>query len=413
MKALANYAHTDPEVAKCPFAYYAAMREDDPVHRDPSTGYYWITRYKDVVSVAQDPDTYSSQVELMIRTKFRPKGEKVLADAGVALTHTFVTSDPPEALDIHRLGMQLLPAKKVKALLPHIDELANRLVDDFIGRGEADIIREFSRRLVGTVIGEQLELPLRDLDLFKEWSECTGELMKIGISEDWEAENVAKMVDLVHYLTPHLERAAREGTPGSAIHTLATMNKLDGTPFTPTQRCWMTFFTFTGGNNTTVNMINTDILRLARDPELQDRLRAHPEEIEGFFEEMLRLEGSAQTVVRTPTRDVELGGTLLPKGSVLLLSLGSANRDSAMWGQDAETLNIGREGCRRHLTFGTGPHVCIGMHLARAELRTAIQTLLRRLKNIRLKDPNNPPDYLPLPFHRAIGELHITFETNA
>lgn len=412
MDSLSKYSISDNEVAKYPFDYYAAMRAQEPVHRDPVTGWFYVTHYDNAVATAQDFETFSSSTDVIFRKTFKPAAQRALDEAGIRVIDTFTTNDPPIALDYHSVGMNLFPPKKMVLIAPRIQKICEGLIDKFIDRGTADINHEFSRLLVGNLLVEELGLSLSDLDQFKTWSECTAELMRIGITEEQEVRSIQKMISLVRYLSPRMARAAEHGTPGTAIHTLATMNHRDGRPFTADQRCWMAFITFTGGHNTTINMLNIDVWRLATNPELQDDLRSHPEKIALYVEEMLRLDGTAQSIIRLATRDTEIHGTRIPKGSYVMISLGSANRDEAVWGQDSAKMQLGRPNIRQHVAFGAGVHVCIGKHLARSELRIALEVLLRRLKDIRIKDPAHPPECFPSPFQRGIGPLHVTFTAN-
>src|SRR5690606_19312639 len=141
----------------------------------------------------------------------------------------------------------------------------------------------------------------------------------------------------------------------------------DGTPFSMLERAWMMVVVFVGGNETTMNMLTAGLFKLATNPDLQDELRTKPELIPQFTEEMLRLEGSVQALLRVATRDVEVDGTVIPAGANVILSTGSANRDESFW-ERADEFRLDRANGRRHMTFGHGRHVCIGMHLARREL---------------------------------------------
>jgi cytochrome P450 len=410
MDNLSKYTIADNEVAKYPFDYYAAMRKQDPVHLDPGTGWFYVTHFDNAVAAAQDFETFSSSTDVIFRKTFRPAAQRALDEAGIKVLDTFTTNDPPVALDFHSVGMNLFPPKKMLAISPRIQQICEGLVDKFVDRGSADLNHEFSRLLVGNLLVEELGLSPEDLEQFKTWSECTAELMRIGITEEQEVRSIQKMIKLVRYLAPRIEYAAKHGTPGTAIHTLATMNHRDGRPFTENQRCWMAFITFTGGHNTTINMLNIDVWRLATNPPLQDELRSQPEKIAAYVEEMLRLDGTAQSIVRRVTRDTSIHGTPIPKGSYVMLSLGSANRDEAVWGHDSAAMKLDRPNIRQHVAFGAGVHVCIGKHLARTELRIALEVLLRRIKEIRIKDPAHPPECFPSPFQRGIGPLHVTFE---
>jgi cytochrome P450 len=109
-------------------------------------------------------------------------------------------------------------------------------------------------------------------------------------------------------------------------------------------------------------------------------------------------------------QDVEIGGKAIPKGSLVWLCIGSANRDESRWGGDASKLKLDRADVRKHVGFGTGRHQCIGLHLARAELRATVVNFLSRLENIRLADPSDPPEQLPLPYHRGVKNLKVRFD---
>src|SRR5690606_16580915 len=161
------------------------------------------------------------------------------------------------------------------------------------------------------------------------------------------------------------------------IHALATANKRDGSPFTPLERAWMLVFIFGGSNETTINMLACGIRRLARDPELQTRLRPDSSLIPILIEELPRLDASVQCLLRVATRDVEVDGTLIPKGANVMLCVASANRDEERWSNPDE-FRLDRADGRRHLSFGQGPHTCIGTHLARRMLQIAFETLLKR-----------------------------------
>jgi cytochrome P450 len=338
--------------------------------------------------------------------------QALLDEAGIKIVDTLVTSDPPAADDYRAVAAKFFPLAKITALLPKMEATADELISQFEHAGAVEMSSQYSRRLVGTILADELNLPMSDLDKFKKWAEVTGELMAIGLSEEDEVRGVRKMMDLVHYLDLHLERAKEDARPGTVIRTIVDSTRRDGSQFSKEERSWMTFLTFTAANNTTVNMLNAVLGKLAQSPDLQYQLRDDPASIHNFIEEMLRLESSAQALARTVTRDVTIGSTKIPRGSVVLLSIGSANRDEARWGSDAAYLQVDRSDARKHLGFGCGRHQCIGMHLAKAEIRVTVKRFLSRLKNIRLADPAVPPLQLPLPFHRGVKDLHLRFEPN-
>jgi cytochrome P450 len=408
MRSVDAFSITDPETAKCPFPYYAAMRRDQPVHRDPGTGIYWISRHDDVVKAALDAKSFSSQSDIIVKRTFRPRAQALWDAAAMQALNTLVTADPPEHDDYRNVGLQLFPQKTVDALTPHIESLVRDLVDSIASRTEVEFVREFAAKLPGTVVCDEFGLPRSDQPRFKTWTDAIIGLLSPDLSEDREVELIKHLIELFKYLEVHLKRAATE-MPGRVVHVLATMMKRDGSPFTPLERSWMLLTTFVGGNETTMNMLAMGMRKLATDPSLQAQLRANTAAIQPFVEEMLRLEGSVQALLRVATRDIELEGVVIPKGSNVVLCSGSANRDERHW-SDAETFRLDRKDGNRHLTFGYGRHSCIGMHLARRELNIAFRALLKRLGNITLAVPASEIEQVPLPFHRAIASLPVRFE---
>jgi cytochrome P450 len=411
MAEIDRYSMADPATAKCPFDYYGAMRRGGAVHQDPGTGFYWISRHDDVVKAALDAKTFSSTSEVILKKKFRPRAQKLWDAAGMRSVDTLVTADPPEHDDYRNVGLRLFSNETVEKITPQITALVNELIDSIAARGEAEFVRDFAARLPGTVVCEEFGLPRADQPKFKTWTDAVIALLDPTISEDREVELVTHLIDLFQYAERHLQRAAIE-MPGRVIHTLATMMKRDGTPFSALERSWMLLTTFVGGNETTMNMLAMGMRKLATEPELQTELRRHPEKVAAFVEEMLRLEGSVQALLRVATKDLVIDAVSIPKGANVVLCSGSANRDEGHW-SDPATFRLDRKDGKRHLTFGYGRHSCIGMHLARRELIVAFTSLLARLRDIRLAVPACEVHQVPLPFHRAIERLPVKFESAA
>lgn len=398
----------DPATAGCPFEYYRAMRRGRTVHRDPGTGFYWISRHDAVVQAALDAKSFSSQSEVILKKKYRPRAQALWDAAGMRAVDTLVTSDPPEHDDYRNVGLRLFSNETVDSITPQIVRLVNELIDSIAARGEAEFVRDFAARVPGTVVCDEFGLPREDQPRFKDWTDAVIGLLDPGISEDGEVELVTRLIEMFQYLDRHIKRAATE-MPGRVIHTLATMMKRDGATFSSLERSWMLLTTFVGGNETTMNMLAMGMRKIATEPELQSELRQNPDKISAFVEEMLRLEGSVQALLRVAATDLVIDGVSIPKGANVVLSIGSANRDERRW-SDPESFRLDRKDGKRHLTFGYGRHSCIGMHLARRELNVAFDAILKRLRNIRLSVPASGVHQVPLPFHRAIERLPVRFE---
>ena len=408
MGIIDKYNMADPETAKCPFPYYQAMREEAPVHLDPGTGFYWISRHDDVLQTALDHEAFSSASEVIMKKRFKPRAQAMWDAAGMEAIGTLVTSDPPEHDDYRTVGVRLFDFRKVEELTPKIKELCNQLIDDFIQKDEVDFSREFSARLPATIVCDEFGLPREDQPKFKDWTDAIILALNPNISEDYEVELITKWIELFRYLEKHLEHNAKEAS-GRVIHTLATINKKDGTPFSALERGWMATAMFVGGNETTLNMLNMGMRKLALNPAMQDEIRGDDAKIESFVEEMMRLEGSVQGLLRVARRDIVMHGVTIPKGANVVLCAGSANRDPEKW-DNPDEFRLDRTECRRHLTFGHGRHACVGMQLARREMQIAFRTLLDRMRDIRLAIPEDSIDQFALPFHRGIANISLHFK---
>jgi cytochrome P450 len=408
-KKLADYSMADPEVAACPFEYYAKLRGEDPVHRDSKLDWYWVATHDLVVAASKDWQTFTSDHGLQQRRSFSPKAQKVWDESGLGIIGTLVQSDPPRHDDYRKVGMTVFTPKRVGEITPQIEQVIHELIDDFIGENRIDFVQRFASLLPATVVCDEYGLPRQDRARFKHWTDAIILAQSPGLTEDEEVDFVERMVQCFRYLEGHLAAAA-EDPSGRVLYSIATMNHQDGTPFTMVERIWMAIAVFVGGNETTVNMLASGIYRLATEPALQQALRDDPAKLPNFVEELLRLDGSVAALVRVAAHDTEFGGTKIPAGAPVILCTGSANRDETHWPNPNE-FRLDRPNPRLHLTFGYGRHACVGMHVARQELKLAFRILLERLGNIRLQNPNAGSPYLPLPYFRAIAELPIEFDS--
>lgn len=410
-RSVDRYSMADPEVARCPLGYYAAMRAEAPVHRDPGTGFYWVAKHAAVTAGAMDVRALSSRSELIVKQRLQPRAKALWDAAGMQVLDTLVTGDPPEHEHYRALGMSLFNPKKVDELTPYIQTRVDELIDALGERTEIDFVSAFAHQLPARIVCDEFGFPREDQQRFKQWTDAVFALMVPGISEAEEVEMVKQLIELFRYLEGHILRAQQESS-GRVMHTLATMTRKDGAPFTMLERSWMAVATFVGGNDTTIGMLAAGVVRLAQNPALQQQLRDDPSLMPRFIEELLRLDSSVQALLRRATAELAIDGTTIPEGANVILCTASANRDPERW-VEPEAFRLDRNDGRRHLAFGQGIHTCIGMHLARRELHVAFDTLLRRWREIELTIPDVDAVRVPLPFHRAYSSLPIRFRHTA
>jgi cytochrome P450 len=161
------------------------------------------------------------------------------------------------------------------------------------------------------------------------------------------------------------------------------------------------------GNDSSASAMGSAVHMLARDRELQERLRTAPERIPDFVEEVLRLEAPFQGHFRITRRDCELAGSVLPRGTRLMLLWASGNRDEAVF-ENPDAVDLDRKNLKAHLTFGFGIHHCLGAPLARLEARIALEELLASTRDVALEV--GTVRYLPSVFMRTLSELPLRVE---
>ncbi|MFE7312735.1 cytochrome P450 [Streptomyces sp. NPDC057555] len=340
-----------------------------------------VTGHQDVRTVLGDP-RFSADA-------LRP-GFPFLSAGGrevVGSRPTFIRMDDPQHARLRRMLTADFMVKKVEAMRPEVQRLADGLLDRMTsGRTSADLVTEFALPLPSLVICLLLGVPYEDHAFFQERS---GILLSLRSTS---AEVRAAQDELLAYLTG-LARAKREKPDDAIVSRLVARGELSDEEIATMGRLLLV-----AGHETTANMTALSTLALLRTPDQLARLRAEPALIKGAVEELLRyLTIVHNGVPRIATEDVVLGDRTIRAGEGLLCMINSANRDAEVF-PDGDALDVTRD-ARRHVAFGFGVHQCLGQPLARVELQIAVETLIRRLPDLRLAVP-----YEEIPFR---GDMAI------
>ncbi|WP_328385510.1 cytochrome P450 [Streptomyces sp. NBC_00400] len=359
----------------CPFDPAPGVeraRREEPITRvtlwDGSTCWL-VTRHQDVREVLGDPRFSADATRPGF--PFLTAGGRELA----TVRPTFIRQDDPEHARLRRMLTAEFMVKKVEAMRPEVQRLTDDLLDRMTaGRNSADLVAEFALPLPSLVICLLLGVPYDDHEFFQERS-------RLLLSLRSTAEEVrGAQEDLRGYLTRLAESKRREPDDG-IVSRLVARGELDDEEVSSMGRLLLI-----AGHETTANMTALSTLALLRNPGQLKRLREDPSLIKGAVEELLRyLTIVHNGLPRVATEDITVGGRTIRAGEGVLCTLNSANRDDDVFpGGDA--LDVGRD-ARRHIAFGFGVHQCLGQPLARVELQIAVETLLRRLPDLRLAIP--------------------------
>lgn len=354
----------------------AELAARGPVVHSPHYGGHWIvTGYPEAHTILRDPATFSSYPNNLVNAgdgKFIP-----------------IELDPPEHTAYRKALQPLFSPSRMRAVEPEIRTVVSELIDGFASRGSAEFVSEFAHALPTRVFLTLMGWPLSEADRFTEVTDIalTG---KPGATEE---ENVVHRRNAAREMFAYFGGIVAEcrADPDRVDITAAIVNaplELDGQsrPLTDEELCRMFFLLLIAGLHTVQGSLAWSIVHLSARPEQRRLIIADPELLGSAVEEILRFE-AAVSMGRRALRDIRIGGVQIKEGDQLLVVLGGANRDEAEF-TDATGFDV-RRTPNRHLSFGAGPHRCLGSHLARIELRASLEEILRRLPDFRL-DPDNP-----------------------
>jgi cytochrome P450 len=398
----------DPAILESPFAFYRRLHAEAPVHRDPHTKLVLVASHARVLEVLRQPEIFSNHFgrALMGRTQTPPEVAEIQAQ-GFPAVDTLLTADAPEHKRFRGLVNKAFTPRRVGVLEPGVRKIAEDLVDRFVGAGHCELISQFAVELPLTVIADQLGVPRRDLDRFKRWTDgFTTQLS--GLASPESAKHAAReIVAFQHYFADRLEEA-REAPRDDIISDLVRARLEGERPLDVPESLSILQQLLVAGHETTAAAIAEGVLLLLQNPDQLERVRSDPGLVPNLVEEVLRLAAPTQNMWRLVKRDCELSGVAIREGELVLISFGAANRDPAQF-PDPEHFDVGRENAAEHVSFGHGTHFCIAAMLARKEMEVAFQTLLSRLRSVRL-EPGFQPSHKPSVLLRGLRELPLEFE---
>ncbi|GAA5146105.1 cytochrome P450 [Pseudonocardia eucalypti] len=367
-----------------PYPFYAELRALEPVHANP-LGFWVLGRHADVTELLRSRQSVEDR-------NVGPSPLRDLAEAAAAQTQTgnrpmsMLDRDPPDHTRLRKLVTKAFTKRAIDALEPLVVDLVDAALDrieaSIATTGSADLIEELAYPLPFTVICEMLGMPdtdharLRDLaaTLVRSLEPVTDvEVFKQIAAADREInDRIAAVIE------------AKRGRPGEDLLTALIQAEDDGDKLTDEELVAQVVLLYVAGHETTVNLIANGTLALLRHPDQFALLAANPELDTNAIEELLRYDSPVQSTRRITLEPYAVGGREIPAGSFVLAILASANRDEEFWGPDAGELKLDRPNAKAQVSFGGGPHHCLGASLARLEGRVAITRLIRRFPTLAL-----------------------------
>ena len=401
----------DSEISECPYSAYKVLREQAPVWEDPISGMFVITRYEDIKDVLVDTERFRNARQFRARTNNRTEMIRDLYETkGWVPAPTLAGRDDPDHKEMKALFAHAFRPQKIKQLDPFVEQLAIRLIQNFIDMGECDWVKEFAIPLPLIVIGHQMGVPERDIWQIKAWTDAWVQRLGMMQTEEEAIWSTEMEIEAQHYFQPIFERL-RKNPDDTLLSDLVNTEVPEwGRTLTDEElHAEMMADTFVGGSETSTNAIAAGVMLLIEQPDQWELLKADPEKfLPILVEEILRLEGPVQGLFRETASDVVLHDVHIPKGSTVNIRYASANLDDEVF-DEPRKLNLERPNSRQHLAFGFGVHYCMGAPLARRELLFSFKTLVDRIDEMWFVEGKNDFRHHPNFCLRALRELHIGF----
>ena len=377
-----------------PSPTFAWLRHNEPVYWDAHNGLFAITRHADIVAIERNPAVWSSQ-----------PGTRPLMN-GEITTESMIDLDNPHHAEQRSIVGDQFTRKAVNELESKVRATVDALIDKFATRGHADLVAELAAPLPVAIICEKLGFEEAMWPTLQVWGDMVNNLgdgvrfqtpEKIGALMEWLAYSEGVMTDKTSHPCGDLLSKL----------TTARLDAYSGCPMPMKAQLDEALLLLVGGSDTTRASISTAMWELTRHRDQFDALRADPTKLAVAVEEFVRWATPVMNMCRTATTDTTMHGVEIKAGQKVLLMYGAANRDETVFGETAEMFDTTRSP-NPHVGFGFGPHLCLGINLARMEIRVCIEQLLRRLPDIRVQS-GFTPSYNETAFVRGYVEMPVTF----
>lgn len=397
----------DEATLQSPFTTYRWARENSSILKMPGENFYGVFSAELIDEIMRRPEDFSSDWADTLAGRYADDPEiQEIMKSGFRQVNVLLTTDPPLHTHQRKLVNMAFSKPRVDAMADDIRRIVTNLIDGFIDQGGCEFNSAFAMPLPVQMIANQYGLGDVPNESVKKWSDAISDRASGLASREREVECAHQIVEFHQAMVERI--TARREKPHDDLLSDLVNARVDGEP--PLDDLEMISILqqlVTAGNETTTAMLGMGLLTLIQNPAQMTEIRSDMSRIPAMVEEMLRYDGPVSGTLRVATRDIELGGILIPARSKILARLAAANRDPAVYDRP-DDFDPTRKNVHRHFAFGRGVHTCLGNMLARRELTIAFEQLLGRLDNIALADEQI--HYHPSMITRGLTKLEIQFE---
>ncbi|MFE7387880.1 cytochrome P450 [Streptomyces sp. NPDC057582] len=397
----ATFDPWSPAFVADPYPAYTALRAAGRVHRFEPTNQWLVPHYADVSALLRDRRLGRTYLHRFTHEEFGRTPPPAAHEPFTTLNGQGILDlEAPDHTRIRRLVSKAFTPRTVEQLVPTVQRLAAELVDSFVRAGGGDLLAAVAEPLPVAVIAEMLGIPESDRGLLRPWSAAICGMFELNPSEETASAAVHASVEFSAYLRELI--AERRKNPGTDLISALIAAHDEGERLSEQEMISTCVLLLNAGHEATVNTTVNGWWTLLRHPEQLAALRADHGLLPTAVEELMRYDTPLQMFERWVLDDIEIDGTVIPRGSEVALLFGSANRDPARFA-DPDTLDLSRQE-NPHITFGAGIHFCLGAPLARVELAASFGELLRRAPRMRLA---SEPEWNPGYVIRGLKELRV------
>ena len=380
-----NYDPSDPNILANPYPYFSSLRKEDPIHWNAKLKSWIITRYDDVRSILSSDNITVDRLNTFY-SKLPSDEAKLLEEIVKYLNLWAAFRNPPDHTRIRKIMMVAFTRKSITEMQPKINAITDATLSKLKNINEIDLVNNYASPIPALTIMHLLGVPIDMLGEFKSWSDDMSKFIGGAQNDKHKYEKASrgcrKMVSFFREIIKERRKNPSEGFLMDLINASVENDKFSDDELIAT--CMLILF---AGHETTTNLISNGILTLIRNPLELKKLLKNPNLIDPTIEEIMRFDGPTNSLVRNVERDHKLHDKELKKGDRVFAMVSSANRDENIF-SEPDIFKIDRSP-NRHLTFGYGPHLCIGAALAREEGRIAISNFFQHYPKTKLRADNS------------------------
>jgi cytochrome P450 len=375
-----------------PYPLYARLRETPVIREDDGT--YIVSTYAEIRGLLHDPRLSSNDLP---KSKHARTGNPLrdfivnpVKDWIIDTHLPLIFRDPPDHTILRRLVLVHFTPERMQAISGRVEAIIEGLIGKMRGREEIDLVDGFSYPLPVTVICELLGIPPSDEPKVQGWTRTFARVLDPDLGEEDRLKSVADFEEVTLYVSA-LVKEKRKRPASDVLSGLATYRDKKLGRMGKFDLIANAALLLVAGHETTVNLITSGMLTLLRHPEWLERLRQDPALAPRVVDELLRFEPPVQFRTRKTLAEIDIAGTAIPEGAPLVLLFAAGNRDPARFA-NPDRFDPDRAD-NHHLSFGAGPHYCLGAPLATLEGEAALVAFAKRLVDPRLLE--DPPPYRP------------------